>query len=66
MLKYGEVIIMEKSMVDKITDKEIQYNIMICLMKMEGHMSDMLNAQTPVEMMEGGEINDLAGTDKSN
>ena len=51
---------------DKVTDKEIQFNIMMALMKIEGHLSDMAINTASIDMMYGGEINDLAGTDKPN
>lgn len=48
----------------KITDKEIQFNIMMALMKIEGHLSDIASNTASVEMMCGGEIDELAGLSK--
>lgn len=47
---------------EKITDKEIQFNIMISLMKIEGHLSDMVEQRTQFEYdLDGGDEFDFTG-----
>lgn len=50
--------------IDKITEKEINYNIMITLMKMECLFAEMLNAKTIPDLLTGGEIDEFTSTDK--
>lgn len=47
----------------KITDKEIQFNIMIALMQISGHLSDLVNQGETVDYMEVSDI-DTSGLSK--
>ena len=47
----------------RITDKEIQFNIMMSLMKIEGHLSELIIDTADVDFLNGGEINDLTRPD---
>jgi hypothetical protein len=45
---------------NSITDKEIQFNIMMALMKIEGHLSDLVNQGEVCEYQEVI-VNDTSG-----
>lgn len=48
----------------KVTEKEIMYNIMISLMKIEGYFAEMVNAVTVPEMLSGGDVDELTRFNK--
>jgi len=53
------MVVMRVDYVDKITDKEIQYNIMITLMKIEGHLGELVLRSVIPDLLTGGEVHEL-------